>query len=245
MGTLSMRNARPRRISLQSALVAQILVAGCQGIAISEQYPRIAAVEQYLMADSGAEIAMARSAAPEAIARDAAVLILVTNGYRTAVNGKNGFTCLVERSWMSSFDSPEFWNPKIRGPVCYNPAAVRTVLPYTLNRTKLILAGLSKAQVHGIIAASAAKKELPAPEAGAMSYMLSKMGYLGDSAGHWCPHLMFHVPTTGEASWGANVAGSPVLFSDEFRDMPEPETIFMVPVANWSDGSPAPHMALH
>jgi hypothetical protein len=202
-------------------------------------------VEQYLMADSGAEIAMARSAAPEAIARDAAVLILGTNGYRTAVNGKNGFTCLVERSWMSPFDSPEFWNPKIRGPVCYNPAAVRTVLPYTLNRTKLILAGLSKAQVHGIIAASAAKKELPAPEAGAMSYMLSKMGYLGDSAGHWHPHLMFHVPTTGEASWGANVAGSPVLFNDDFRDVPEPETIFMVPVANWSDGSAAPHMALH
>ena len=66
----------------------------------------MAAVEQYLMADSGAEIAMARSAAPEAIARDATVLILGKGGYRTAVKGKNGFTCLVERSWMSPFDSP-------------------------------------------------------------------------------------------------------------------------------------------
>ena len=99
--------------------------------------------------------------------------------------------------------------------------------------------------MHGIIEASVAKKELPAPEAGAMSYMLSKMGYLNDSAGHWRPHLMFHVPSTGEASWGANLAGSPVLFNDEFRDVPEPETIFMVPVANWSDGSAAPHMAPH
>ena len=240
-----MRNARPPRTSLQSAVLASILLAGCQGIAVSEQYPRIAAVEQYLMADSGAEIAMARSAAPEAIARDAAVLILGTGGYTTAVSGKSGFTCLVERSWMSPFDSPEFWNPKIRGPICYNPAAVRTVLPYTLNRTKLILAGLSKAQVHGNIEASVAKKELPAPEAGAMSYMLSKMGYLGDSAGHWCAHLMFHVPSIGEASWGANLAGSPVLFNDEFRDVPEPETIFMVPAPFWSDGSPAPHMAFH
>jgi hypothetical protein len=239
-----MRNARPRRTSLQSALLASILAAGCQGVAVSEQYPRIAAVEQYLMADSGAEIAMARSAAPEAIARDAAVLILGTSGYKTAVNGKSGFTCLVERSWMSPFDSPEFWNPKIRGPICYNPPAVRTVLPYTFNRTKLILAGLSKAQVHGIIEASVAKKELPAPDAGAMSYMLSKIGYLSDSGGHWCPHLMFHVPSTGEASWGANLAGSPVLFNDDFRDVPEPETIFMVPVASWSDGSAAPHRAL-
>jgi len=245
MGTLSMRNARPRRTSLQSALLAAILVAGCQGGSVSEQYSRMAAVEQYLMGDSSAEIAMARSAAPEAIAQDANILILGKGGYKTAIDGKNGFTCLVERSWMSPFDRPEFWNPKIRGPICYNPAAVKTVLPYTLNRTKLILAGLSKAQVHGMIAASVAKKEVPAPEAGAMSYMLSKMGYLGDSAGQWCPHLMFHVPKTGEASWGANRAGSPVLFNDESRDVPEPETTFMVPVAHWSDGSAAPEMARH
>jgi hypothetical protein len=171
-----MRNARQRRTPVQSALLASILAAGCQGIAVSQQYPRIAPLEQYLMADSGAEIAMARSAAPKAITRDAAVLILGTDGYRAAVNGKSGFTCLVARSWMSSFDRPEFWNPKIRGPICYNPAAVRTVLPYILNRTKLILAGLSKAEAHGIIAASVAKKEMAAPEAGAMSYMLSKMG---------------------------------------------------------------------
>lgn len=195
------------------------------------------------MPDSEAEIAMARSAAPEAIARDAAVLLLGADGYRTAVDGKNGFTCLVERSWMSPFDSPEFWNPKLRGPICYNPAAVRTVLPYTLFRTKLILAGSSKEQVHSAILASVARKELVAPEAGAMSYMLSKIGYLSDSAGHWCPHLMFHVPKTGEVSWGANLAGSPVLFNDEFRDVPEPETIFMVRVARWSDGSPAPPMS--
>jgi len=230
---------------MRNALLLSILAGSCQGGSISpQQYPRMAAVEQYMMADSGAEIAMARSAAPEAIAKDATVLVLGKSGYRTAVNGKNGFTCLVERAWMSPFDSPEFWNPKMRGPICYNLAAVRTILPYTLNRTKLVLAGYSKAQMRGMIAASVAKKELPVPEAGAMSYMLSKMGNLGDSAGSWCPHLMFHVPATGEASWGANIAGSPVLYNDEFRDMPEPETIFMIPVAHWSDGSPSPHMAL-
>jgi hypothetical protein len=245
MSTRSMRTERRGKTSIQSALLAAILAASCQGNSVSEQYSRMAAVEQYLMADSGAEIAMARSAAPQAIAQDASILILGRGGYKTTVDGKNGFTCLVERSWMSPFDRPEFWNPKIRGPICYNPAAVKTVLPYTLNRTKLILDGLSKAQVHKLIAASVAKKELPAPEAGAMSYMLSKMGCLGDSAGQWCPHLMFHVPRTSEASLGANRAGSPVLFNDESRDVPEPETIFMVPVAYWSDGSAAPHTVLH
>jgi hypothetical protein len=28
-----------------------------------------------------------------------------------------------------------------------------------------------------------------------------------------------------------------------YHEVPEPETIFMVPVAQWSDGTPAPPMA--
>ena len=175
------------------------------------QYPTMAPVDQYLMADRDAEIALARSAAPTSISADATVLVFEKSGYQTAVKGKNGFTCLVERAWMSPFDSPEFWNFKMRGPICYNPAAVRTILPYTVNRTRLALTGLSKADMRENIAAAIAKKELPMPEAGAMSYMMSKSGNLGDSVGHWCPHLMFHVPKAGESSWGADVAGSPVL----------------------------------
>jgi hypothetical protein len=68
---------------------------------------------------------MARSAAPEAIARDADVLVLGRQGYETAVKGKNGFVCIVERSWMSAFDFPEFWNPQLRGPICFNRPAAR------------------------------------------------------------------------------------------------------------------------
>jgi hypothetical protein len=205
------------------------------------QYSSIAPLEQYLMADRDAEIALARSAAPTSISREATVLVFEKSGYQTAVEGKNGFTCLVEHAWMSPFDSPEFWNPKMRGPICYNPAAVRTILPYTIYRTKLVLGGLSKAQMRENIIAAVAKNELPMPEAGAMSYMMSKEGNLGDSVGHWCPHLMFHVPRTDRASWGADLEGSPVLYNSENRDVPEPETIFMVPVFHWSDGTAASH----
>src|ERR1700733_3199674 len=205
------------------------------------QYPAMAPLDQYLMADRNAEIALARSAAPTTISSDATILVFEKGGYQTAVEGKNGFTCLVERSWMSPMDHPEFWNPKIRGPICYNPPAVRTILPYTLNRTKLVLTGLSKAQIRENINVAIAKNEFPMPEAGAMSYMMSKEGNLGDDVGHWCPHLMFHVPKTDEASWGADVAGSPVLYNNENRDVPEPETIFMVPIFRWSDGTAAPN----
>src|SRR3984885_10139898 len=211
---------------------------------LKTQYRSMAPLDQYLMADRNAEIMLARSAAPTSISSDATVLVFDKSGYQTAVEGKNGFTCLVERSWMSPIDRPEFWNPKIRGPICYNPPAVRTILPYTINRTRLALTGLSKARIHENITAAIAKKELPMPEAGAMSYMMSKGGNLGDSVGHWHPHLMFHVPRTDNATWGADMAGSPVLYNDLYRDVPEPETIFMVTVSEWSDGTAAPHQGL-
>jgi hypothetical protein len=228
---------------------ALVVVLGAAWLARAQDakapYPSMAPLDQYLIPDRNAEIALARSAAPTSISSEAAVLVLEKSGYQTAVQGKNGFVCLVERSWVSPFDSPEFWNPKMRGPICYNPAAVRTILPYRVNRTRLALTGLSKAQIRENTTAAIAKNELPIPEAGAMSYMLSKAGNLGDSAGHWRPHLMFHVPTTDAASWGADLAGSPVLFNDQYRDVPEPETIFMVPVFRWSDGTVAPHQELH
>jgi hypothetical protein len=203
------------------------------------QYEGMAHLEQYLMQPS-AEIALARSAAPAAISDKATILTLEPQGYETAVSGSNGFTCLVERAWMSPFDSQEFWNPKIRGPVCYNPAASRSILEYTLRRTKLALAGRSRTQMLTEVRAALERKELPWPEPGAMSFMMSKHGYLSDAAGHWHSHLMFHVPKAPAATWGANLPGSPVVLDE--REVPEPETIFLVPVAHWSDGTVAPIM---
>jgi hypothetical protein len=203
-------------------------------------YEQMAPLDEYLIPDPHAEMALARSAAPAAISDKATLLILKPHGYETAVRGSNGFTCLVERSWMSPFDSQEFWNPKMRGPVCYNPAASNSVLIYTLRRTKLVLAGHSKAQMLDEIHAAVAGKQLPWPKPGAMSFMMSKDGYLGDAAGHWHSHLMFHVPKAAAATWGANLAGSPVVLDE--REVAEPETVFLVPVAHWSDGTAAPMM---
>ncbi len=225
-----------RTVQLALALIA-VLPARAQDA--KTLYPAMAPIDQYLIADRSAERSLARSAAPEEISRNATVLVLGKNGYETAVVGTNHFVCIVERSWTSPFDSPDFWNPKLRGPICYNPPAVRCILPYTINRTRLVLAGLTKAQMEESIKRQVLKGELLVPEPGAMSYMLSKNGYLADSVGPWHPHLMFHVPKTDNATWGANVVCSPVVQNNEFTDVPEPETIFMVPVGRWSDGSPA------
>lgn len=210
------------------------------GQSASSPYPDMAPLDQYLMVDRNAEIALARTAAPKSISADATVVVLGRHGYETAVQGKNGFVCIVERAWMSPFGHPEFWNPKNRSPICYNPAAARSVLPYTFKRTEFALAGLSNPRMRERIKAAVANKELPTPEPGAMSYMMSKEQYLNDAVGHWFPHLMFHIPKTDPANWGANLDGSPVVIDP--REVPEPETIFFVPIGTWSDGTPAPAM---
>ena len=203
-------------------------------------YPSMASLDQYLMADRNAEIDLARSAAPPSISGDATVMVLGRHGYETAVEGKNGFVCIVERAWMNAFDSPEFWNAKNRGPSCFNPQAARSVLPITLKRTDLALAGMSKDQIMDGIRKAFENKELPALEAGAMTYMMSKQGRLNDRVGHWFPHLMFYVSVADNKTWGADMDGSPVLINPHFNGAPEPMTEFMVEVSEWSDGTPAP-----
>lgn len=218
--------------------IALVLVLGTPWRAIAQDsktpYPSMAPVEQYLMQDRNAEIALARSAAPESISRDAEVMVLGRHGYETAVKGTNGFVCLVERSWTAGIDEPNFWNPKLRGPMCLNAAAARSYLPRTIKKTDLILAGRTKAQMVDAITSALAKKELPAAEPGAMCYMLSKDGYLSDEGGHWHPHLMFFVSQADPAAWGADLAGSPII---AFNNKWEQLTTFLIPVRQWSDGT--------
>jgi hypothetical protein len=241
---LSIHALAPRSWAIGMILVMVILAGPARPRAQAKgaTYPNLAPPEQYLMADRKAEMALARSAAPAAISSDATVLVLTRRGYETAVEGKSGFVCLVDRSWQAPFADPEFWNPKIRAPVCLNPQAARSVLPIQHKRTELALAGLSKLEIMTRITAAIDKKELGPPEIGAMSYMMSKQQYLGDEFQHFQPHVMFYVPSTIKGSdWGANLSKSPVLLGPE--QLPdggrEPVIIFVVPVTHWSDGTAA------
>ncbi len=228
-----------RTIKARSFALVVLLSAAWQAQAQQAQtaYLKMAPLDQYLMADRDAEIALARSAAPESISRDAVVLVLGAHGYETVVKGKNGFVCIVQRSWTAGIDDPDFWNPKLRAPICFNPPAARSYLPLTIRKTELVLAGQSKAQMFDSIKAALDKKELPMPGSGAMCYMMSKQGYLSDRDGHWHPHLMFFVAQTDPLTWGANLPGSPILASE---DTPDRQTVFLIPVAKWSDGTADP-----
>jgi hypothetical protein len=198
-------------------------------------YPRMAPIDQYRIANRAQEITLARSAAPHSVSDHAQVLVLGEHGYETAVAGHNGFVCLVVRSWDQGFQDPEFWNPKIRSPECFNPPAVRSVLPRYLQRTKWVLAGESTAQMRARIRAASAAGKLVDPAPGALCYMMSQDGYLGDRvAGPWYPHVMFFENTTAAALWGANLPGTLVAAnSTSYRGI----TFFMVIVPRWSNGA--------
>ena len=205
------------------------------------KYEQMAPVEEYMMQDRNAEMALARSAAPESISHDATVLVLGRHGYETAAEGKNGFVCVVERGWMSPADAPEFWNPKLRGPICFNPPAARSVLPTTYKRTEMVLAGKTKAEIIEGNKAAFEKGELPALEPGAMSYMLSKGADLTDDGSHNLAHLMFYTPQLDGSVWGADLPKSPVMLIPQFKGA-QPINVLIVPVGKWSDGTPAPAM---
>lgn len=221
------------------ASLAALAVAG-PAAAAQGAYQAMAPIGQYRTAN---EATLARSAAPPSISKDATVLVLGAHGYETAAKGTNGFVCIVERGWANDFAHPDFWNPKVRGPICFNAASARSVLPTYLKRTEWVLAGDTKDQLLAKTKAAIAAHQIVAPEAGAMCYMLSKGGNLGDQAnGPWHPHLMFYTPRLPASAWGAGKPGAPVMGGDDGGI--DPATIFMVPVGKWSDGSPDKPMTM-
>ncbi|MGB6110270.1 MAG: hypothetical protein WBG35_04060 [Acidobacteriaceae bacterium] len=222
-------------IAITGVAVLVLLAVACRAVAqdAGTKYTKMAPVDQYLMADRNAEIALARSAAPESIARDAGVMVLTRHGFEAAVKGTNGFVCIVGRGWTSAAEA-DFWNPKVRVPMCVNAAAARSYLVHLTKETEWGLAGRTPAQMNAAISAALARKELPPMEPGAMCYMMGKEGYGGDSKPHWPSHLMFFYTDVDPAIWGANQPGSPII---AVADPVEHLTQFVIPVQHWSDGT--------
>jgi len=237
-----MRLTNVRMISLGAVALVVVPCAACNAQAreAKGKYPRMAPVEQYLMPNRVEEIALARTAAPASISGNAEVLVLGRHGYETAVKGTNGFGCLVDRAWDAGFESDQFWNPKIRGPVCFNPPAARSILPLVLERARLALDGLTMSQIMDSTNAATTRKGNPTLQPGAICYMMSKEAYLTDDDGHNMAHLMLYSLQVDGATLGADARGSPVIMGQRsVPGAPVPITEFYVAVPMWSDGTPA------
>ncbi len=221
---------------LAAVVFASALPVIAQSAPAKMTYSKIAPAEQYLMKDRGAEIALARTAAPKSISDSAEIWVLGRHGFELAVKGTNGFVCIVGRGWTSAAD-PDFWDPKVRVPMCVNAAGARSYLVRIAKETEWGLEGRTPAQMTEAIKDAVDKKEVPPMEPGAMCYMTGKQGYGGDTNPHWPAHLMFFFTDADLASWGANLPGSPVIgLSDPTV---EHLTQFVVEVKKWSDGTDA------
>ena len=65
---------------------------------------------------------------------------------------RNAIGLAIEAKMRASAD-PDFWNPKVRVPMCVNAAAARTYLRYVATITELALAGRTPSEVNDAIVA--------------------------------------------------------------------------------------------
>jgi hypothetical protein len=174
------------------------------------------------------EIALAKSAAPESISTHATIEVLGPRGYEIAVKGNNGFVCMVLRGWSAAPDPVDTKRADIRGPICFDPIAARTVVPAEELKVQLGLAGKSPQEIGHQVAEQYGLGKLPKMEAAAFAYMWSASQTIGTPGGPWHPHMMIYVPYYENRLLGNNPVGNhtaPFVVADD-----TPYSIVMVPV---------------
>jgi hypothetical protein len=137
----------------------------------------------------------------------------------------------------SPFEDSEFWDPKVRLPLCLNAPAAKSRLLLSFKTADLALQGESKTQMFDGIKVAFAKKELPLPLPGSMCHTMSKQQYFGPKDGNADPHLVFWFAQKDHMDWGAERPNSPV---DVQQYSAQPLSEFAISVSKWSDGSAAP-----
>jgi len=195
-----------RRISMR--LIACLVLANFDAAAGWAQGSKYPPLSEYMMAQE-AEVALARSAAPEKISAHATVKILTTSGYKVAVQGDNGFVCIVMRGWAAAISTTArerdlAYDAKLRAPHCFDPIASRTVLPLQELQAKLGLEGKGSDQIAKEVQAAYVKGELPKMEKVAFAYMFSADQDLGLGLGAWHPHMMVYTPYYENSMLGGN-----------------------------------------
>jgi hypothetical protein len=222
---------RPLQYLLLATLFPGLLPAQSSAPAVNaaHEYPPL---REYLMTKD-AELALAQTAAPANITGRATIKLLTESGYKVAHEGDNGFVCIVMRGWSAPTYTPApfrdlVYEPKVRAPICFNPVAARTVLPYQELRAKLAMEGKTPEQIAAGIQNAYAKGELPKMEAVGFAYMWSADQYLAPGIGAWHPHIMVYTPYYTNAMLGGNeFAGALPFVSD---DAGTPFAVTVIPV---------------
>ena len=210
-------------------LSAAAILTSAQG---QTQYPPLS---EYMMPQD-AEIALARSAAPANVSDHATIKVLNESGFEVAIEGDNGFVCMVMRAWSAPTYTPAafrdfvYYAP-LRAPICFNPVAAETMMLYYELRTELGLQGKNPDEIADGIEAANAKGELPRIETVSFAYMWSADQDLGPGIGHWHPHMMVFTPYYENSMLGGNEFGGTLPFVSDDAGTP-----FAVTVIPTDDG---------
>jgi hypothetical protein len=212
--------------------VLVFLLASLNAGTVWAQVPGYPPLSEYMMPPDS-EIALAKSAAPANISDRATIKVLTTSGYQVAREGDNGFVCMVMRGWAAPTYTPAqfrdlVYDAKVHAPICFNPAASRTVLPYYELRSKFGIEGKTPDQIAEGLQAAYVKGELPKREGVSFAYMWSADQYLASGVGHWHPHMMVFSPYYENSMLGGNPFGAPLpLVTD---DAGTPFAVVVIPV---------------
>lgn len=179
----------------RTLIVTTLLLAGPVGAGRN--------IDAYLM-DEGEELGLAATAGPPSITVEASYYVLKRSGFVLAREGSNGWHCFVERVWFYSVDESTEYDPRVRAPHCINQEGSQTRMQDIFMTTRLAIEGLSQQEVESRIDAAYRSGELRLPERLAMTYMMPKKQWLGQSIGNWCPHMMIWLPYLDEGSVGKN-----------------------------------------
>jgi hypothetical protein len=209
-----------------------LLSAGVGSTALRAQSSKYPPLDAYMMSRDG-EMALARSAAPANISGRATIKVLTTSGYQLAREGDNGFVCMVMRGWTAPTYTPEqlrdlVYDTTVRAPICFDPEATRTVMPYYELRSRLAMQGKTPDQIADGIQAALAKGELPKREGVSFAYMWSADQHLGPGVGHWHPHMMVFSPYYKNSMLGDNEFARPLPFVTD--DAGTPFAVVVIPV---------------
>jgi hypothetical protein len=180
-----------------------------------------------------AEVALARSAAPPSITSRATIKVLSESGYQIVREGDNGFVCMVMRGWSApTFTPVQFralvYDAHVRAPICFNPAAARTVVPLQELRAKLAMAGKTPEQIADGVQAAYARGEIPHMDGVAFAYMWSAHMHLGPGIGAYRPHIMVYTPYAVNAMLGGNDFGGNAPFVSD--DAGTPFAVTVIPL---------------
>jgi hypothetical protein len=195
----------------------------------SHKYPPL---REYMMTQE-AEISLARSAAPPNVTGRATIKVLTQSGYQVAHEGQSGFVCMVMRGWSAPTYTPAqfrdlVYDATVRAPICFNPEASRTAMPYYELRSRLAMEGKSPEEIAEGVQAAYAKGVLPKRDAVGFAYMWSADQHLGPGIGHWHPHMMIFSPYYENSKVGGNEFGSPLPQVSD--DAGTPFAVVVIPV---------------